>query len=75
MSDETKTPKTVRTPFILSSEQMAKVPQRRWYDHVCAHCELPIGESQFCIGLKSGRSLHLDCYLTIYQHGGALSAA
>jgi hypothetical protein len=34
----------------------------------CALCALPIGESQFCVGLKSGGRLHLDCYLSNAYH-------
>jgi len=35
----------------------------------CALCELPIGESEFSVGLSTGRSLHLNCYLSLHQHG------
>lgn len=38
------------------------IPQRRSY-RICALCELPVGESQFCVVLKSGGRLHFDCYL------------
>lgn len=34
----------------------------------CALCKLPIGESQFCVGLSSGGRLHLDCYLSNAYH-------
>ena len=34
----------------------------------CALCQLPIGESQFCVRLKSGGRLHLDCYLNNAYH-------
>jgi hypothetical protein len=37
-------------------------------NRACALCQLPIGESQFSIGLMSGGSLHLDCYLSLHQH-------
>jgi len=74
MSTEGKAAKSPLTPFISSSEPMAQVSQRRWYDQLCVHCELPIGESQFSIGLRSARSLHLDCYLAIYSARPAASS-
>lgn len=39
------------------------IPLRRSY-RICALCDLPIGESQLCVVLKSGGRLHFDCYLS-----------
>lgn len=37
--------------------------QRQQDERTCAFCEHPISRSQTPVLLKSGKSLHLDCYL------------
>ena len=66
MSAENHPQKAAPLPFASQSEQKSSAPQRRRSDYVCAHCDLPIGRL-FSVGLKSGRNLHLDCYLNIHQ--------
>ena len=66
MSAEKHPTKAALTPFGPQLEQKSSTPQRRRSDYVCSHCDLPIGGS-FSVHLNSGRNLHLDCYLSIYQ--------
>ena len=54
MSADGNPPKAVPPLFI---------PLRRSY-RICALCDLPVGDSQFCVVLKSGGRLHFDCYLS-----------
>lgn len=68
MSAENNSPKAVFPSFTPISDGEISTPQRRRSDRVCAHCDLPIGGAQFSVGLKSGRNLHIECYLHIYQH-------
>ena len=72
MSTEGKAAKSPLTPFISSSEPMAQVPQRRWYDHLCVHCELPIDEPQFSIGLRSGAAFISTAISRFTAHGRPL---
>lgn len=74
MSTDNTTPK-VLSSFIPLSEQEPEIPQRRRSDRVCALCQLPFGKSQFSVGLRSGRNLHLECYLRIYQRAADTPAA
>lgn len=69
MSADGSKPKAPPSLPTQPSQQRPATPLRRRSDRICVSCELPIGESEFSVGLRSGRSLHLDCYLSLYQHG------
>jgi hypothetical protein len=51
---------------LLGKKPVAPVPQER----TCAVCELPLA-SQPPVLLKSGRSVHLDCYLRMWKRSAS----